>query len=53
MSLSPSVPHGIGRAAAGQDTPPVGAALHPCPWGRERRYGQMQRIYIFGSREEK
>lgn len=29
------------------------SALRPCPWGRERRYGQMQRIYIFGSREEK
>jgi len=25
----------------------------PLPWGREQRYGQMQRIYIFGSREEK
>ena len=38
---------------AQKDAPPVGAALRPCPWGRERRYGQMQRIYIFGSREEK
>ena len=29
---------GIGRAAAGQDAPPVGASLRPCPWGPERRY---------------
>ncbi|SOC43677.1 hypothetical protein [Ureibacillus acetophenoni] len=49
FTLGPALSRGI---EAGQDAPLVGAAL--CPWGRERRYGgKAQRIYIFGSREEK